>query len=56
MKQMGKFNSAAIVLFYLLATITVKEIDKDAIESEILPMESENESFSLIKGEYDSLL
>ena len=30
--------------------------DKDAIESEILPMESENESLSLIKGEYDSLI
>ena len=48
---------AAIILFIFLATITAKtKIDKDAIESEILPIESENESLSLIKGEYDSLI
>ena len=47
----------AIFMFIFLFGVTGKtKIDRDKIKSEIVPIENENNSLSLIKGEHDSLV
>ena len=48
---------AAIFLFVFLFGISGRtKIDRDEIKSQIIPIENENNTFSLIKGEHDSLV